>query len=82
MLQPTGEQVLTDGMTDQIAPTADYYRETAAQIRAFAQEARLPEVRGELYELAERFERMARYVEQRYPHRRGNLSANGGPDDA
>lgn len=58
-------------MPDKPAPTAAYYHETAARLRAFARESRFLEVRIELFELAQRFERMARYVERRYPERRG-----------
>ena len=32
-------------MTDEPAPTADYYRQTAAEVRTLAHAARLPEVR-------------------------------------
>jgi hypothetical protein len=38
------------------APTAAYYRKTAGQIRDLASKAHLPEVRRELFELAERFD--------------------------
>jgi hypothetical protein len=69
-------------MTDNPGPTADYYRETAARLLAFARETRFPEVRIELSVLADRFERMARYVEQHYPHRRGILPSEGEPDNS
>ena len=71
-----------DDMTDEPAPTADYYRQAAAEVRALAHAAQLPEVRRDLFELAERFDRMARYVSRRYPHRRGVLPPTGRPDDA
>jgi len=64
-------------MTDEPAPTADYYRQTAAEIRALADAAQLPEVRRDLFDLAERFDRMARYVARRYPHRRGAMPPAG-----
>ena len=51
--------------------TAAYYREAAGQIRALASNAGLPEVRREMFDLAERFERIADYVERRYPERGG-----------
>lgn len=79
-MHPAGERILKDGMTDKPAPTADYYRQTAARLLAFARETRFPEVRIELLVLADRFERMARYVEQRYPHRRSTLPSEDEPD--
>ena len=48
-------------------PTAAYYREVAAQMRDLARRMRLPEARSETADLAERFERMAAYVDKRYP---------------
>jgi hypothetical protein len=60
-----------DGMTDEPAPTAAYYRQVARQIRGYARDAQLPEVRRDLLDLAERFDRMALFVEKRYPNRRG-----------
>ncbi|HEY1431200.1 MAG TPA: hypothetical protein VGF39_06180 [Stellaceae bacterium] len=57
-------------MTDDSAPTATYYRNIAREIRAYAQQAQLPDVQRELLDLAERFDRMARYVEKRYPNGR------------
>jgi hypothetical protein len=68
-------------MTDKPAPTAEYYRQTAARLLAFARQTRFPEVRIELFVLADRFERMARYVEQRYPHRRSTFPPEGEPDN-
>lgn len=62
-----------DGMSDERAPSADYYRQVAEQIRAFAYAARLPEVRRDLLDLARRFDRMALYVEERYPERQSIL---------
>jgi hypothetical protein len=56
-------------MTDAPAPTAAYYRQVARQIRVHAHDAELPEVRRDLLDLAERFDRMARYVEKRDPNR-------------
>jgi hypothetical protein len=68
-------------MRDEPRPTAAYYRQVAEQIRAFAQEARVPEVRRELLDLAERFARMALFVAQRYPDRRGGLPPEGEAGD-
>jgi uncharacterized protein Yka (UPF0111/DUF47 family) len=58
-------------MTDTQQRTAAYYRKTAEDLRVLAGKAQLPEVRRELLELAERFDRMADYVETRYPNGRG-----------
>lgn len=52
-------------------PSAAYSRAIAAQIREFARTVELSEVSSEMVDLAERFERMAAYVEKRYPNRRG-----------
>jgi hypothetical protein len=48
----------------QLART-EYYRRTAEEIRRFARQSRFPEIGKELSELAERFERMAAFVESR-----------------
>lgn len=40
-------------------PRAAYYRRIAGEIEALAEQSRLPEVKRELRELAERFRRMA-----------------------
>ena len=44
---------------------AEYYRQTAEEIRRFARQSRFPEIGKELSELAERFDRMAAFVESR-----------------
>jgi hypothetical protein len=54
--------------------TAAYYRNTARRIRDLARTAQLLEVRHEMFELAERFDRMASFVEKRYPDTRGRRS--------
>ena len=46
-------------------PTAAYYRKTADDLRKLAGNAQLPEVRRELLDLAERFERLAEYLKRR-----------------
>jgi hypothetical protein len=46
--------------------TPAYYREMADEVRQAARAARIPEVRSELLQLAEPFERRAAYVERRY----------------
>ena len=53
------------GMTKAVQPTADYYREKADEIRRSAQRASSAEVRLELLEIADLFERMADRVERR-----------------
>jgi hypothetical protein len=64
-------------MTDDSAPTAAYYRNVAREIRAYAQQAQLPEVQRDLLDLAERFDRMAIYVARRYPNGRGDSRPHG-----
>ena len=59
-----------DRMTDE-KPTAAYYRDTAENLRKLAGTAQLPEVRRELLELAERFDRLAEYLEKTDPSGRG-----------
>jgi hypothetical protein len=44
---------------------AEYYRQTAEEIRRFARQSRFPEISKELFELADRFNRMAAFVESR-----------------
>ena len=61
-------------------PTPEYYRRMAKQMRELAGRAQLPEVRRELLEFAERFHRMAEYVERRYPERRGIVPSKGDPE--
>jgi HAMP domain-containing protein len=65
-------------MGDDRLPNADYYRRIAKQIRELAERAQFPEVRTELLELAERFRRMAVYVERRYPNGRETPSPPDG----
>jgi hypothetical protein len=40
-------------------PTPEECRELAAELRQMAEQARLPEIKADLLDLAERFERMA-----------------------
>ena len=40
-------------------PTPEECREVAAQLRRMAEKARLPEIKADLLDLADRFERMA-----------------------
>ena len=51
--------------TDHIEPpSADYYREKAREIRRLAGRVRTLEVALELLDIADRFERMAAFVER------------------
>lgn len=70
MLQVRGTIVALRSMAAEAPPTAAYYRKVAAEIRDFAMKAQVPEVRRDLLDLAERFARMADFVEKRYPARR------------
>jgi len=58
-------------MTGATERTSAYYNRISEEIMQFAWQVRDSEVRRELLELAERFRRMARYVERRYPNRGG-----------
>jgi hypothetical protein len=56
-------------------PIPEIYREAAEQVRQLARVARLTDIRGDLLELAARFERMAAYADAAirqglpgYPH--------------
>ncbi|HEY1299473.1 MAG TPA: hypothetical protein VGF07_03200 [Stellaceae bacterium] len=52
-------------MKEARSPSAAYYRQVAAEILGLARKTRLPELRAELIELAERFRRMAAYANRR-----------------
>jgi hypothetical protein len=65
-------------MSDEREPTAAYYRKIAAQIIELANKTRLPEVRQEMFELAERFQRMAAHAERR-ERNRNNPPPQSGP---
>jgi hypothetical protein len=56
-------------VSDAQPPRAEYYRQTAEEIRQFAQQSRFPEIGEELFELADRFDRMAAHVERREKRR-------------
>ncbi|HEY3911515.1 MAG TPA: hypothetical protein VGM07_16760 [Stellaceae bacterium] len=58
-------------MSGEPLPTAEYYRNVAAEIRQVAERAQLPEVRRDLLDMAERFDRLAEHVERRDPCRAG-----------
>ena len=62
-------------MSDAEQPIPEIYREAAEQVRQLARIARLTNIRGDLLELAARFERMAAYADAAirlglpgYPH--------------
>lgn len=58
-------------MSGEQRPTAEYYRNAAAEIRRLAERAQTPEVRRDLLDLAGRFDRLAEFVEHRDPCRTG-----------
>jgi hypothetical protein len=62
-----GESPMVSGVpvNDLELPTAEYYRDKAAEIRLAARRISSPEVARELLELAYLFDRMAAYVERR-----------------
>lgn len=62
---------MTGRMSGEQLPTAEYYRNVAKEIRLIAERAQLPDVRHELFDLAERFERLAAHIERRHPSRAG-----------
>jgi hypothetical protein len=68
-------------MAEEQAPTAAYYRQVAKEIRDLATHVKTPDVRREMFEIAERFERMADYVERRYPDRNGTIPPQFERDD-
>jgi hypothetical protein len=55
-------------MSDADQPTPELYRQAAEKLRELASQSHLPDIRGDLLDLAVRFERMAAYLEaQRRP---------------
>ena len=62
-----GESPMVSGVpvNDLELPTAEYYRDKAAEIRLAARRISSPEVVRELLELAYLFDRMAAYAERR-----------------
>jgi hypothetical protein len=50
-------------MDDAQQPTPELYREAAAKLRVLAGQSPLPNIQGDLLDLAARFERMAAYFE-------------------
>jgi hypothetical protein len=70
-----------EGMAEEQEPTAAYYRHVAKEMRDLATHAQNPDVRREMFEIADRFERMADYVERRYPDRSGTIPPQSERDD-
>ena len=64
-----GESSVASGVSvnDIELPTAEYYRDKAAEIRIVARLVNSPEVGRELLQLAFLFDRMAAYAERRSP---------------
>ena len=52
-------------MSETEKDTAERYRDTAEEIRLVAQRTRSPEIRIELFDLAERYDRMATHAARR-----------------
>jgi hypothetical protein len=50
-------------VNDAEQPTPELYREAAEKLRLLADQSPLPDVQGDLLDLAARFERMAAYFE-------------------
>ena len=50
-------------MNDAEQPTPERYRESAEKLRLLAGQSPLPNIQGDLLDLAARFERMAAYLE-------------------
>jgi hypothetical protein len=51
-------------VSDAQRPRAEYYRQRAEEIRQFARQSRFLEIGEELFELADRFDRMAVHLER------------------
>jgi hypothetical protein len=68
-------------MAEEQEATAAYYRQVAKEIRDLATHAQNPDIGREMSEIAERFERMADYVERRYPDRSGTIPPQFERDD-
>jgi hypothetical protein len=50
-------------MNDAEKPSPELYREAAQKLRELADQSHLPDIRGDLLDLAARFERMAAHYE-------------------
>ena len=53
-------------MGDNTQRSAEQYRETAEEIKEVARRTRSPEIHDELFELADRYDRMAAHISQRH----------------
>jgi hypothetical protein len=58
-------------VSDAQQPRAEYYHHTAEEIRQFARQSQFQEIGEELFELADRFDRMAAHLERREKRRAG-----------
>jgi len=64
-------------MSDADQSSPELYRGAAAKLRDLAAETHLPDIKGELLELAARFERMATYYAAQEQVRRGTRRSSG-----
>ena len=67
-------------VSDAQLPGAEYYRQTAEEIRQFARQSRFLdlEIGEELFELADRFDRMAAHLERREKRQAGRPAVEHG----
>jgi len=56
--------VLTNGMVEDNRARADRYRQQAKEIRAFAERAAVPDIKRQLLDIAERYDRLAERAEK------------------
>ena len=69
-----GATIVSDGQL----PGAEYYRQTAEEIRQFARQSWFLEIGEELLVLADRFDRMAAHIERSEKRRAGGLAVEHG----
>ena len=69
-----GATIVSDGQL----PGAEYYRQTAEEIRQFARQSRFLEIGGELLVLADRFDRMTAHLERWEKRRAGGPAVEHG----
>jgi hypothetical protein len=65
-------------VNDAQPPRGEYYRRTAEEIRQFARQSRFQEIGEELFELADRLNRMAAHLERREKCRAGGAPLEHG----
>jgi hypothetical protein len=56
----------------------EYYRQTAEEIRQFARQSRVLKIDEEMFELADRFDRMAAHLQRREKRRAGGPAVEHG----